>query len=281
MELIAKQPRLSVALIIIFLAFLPGCESHERPPAVPSLRAADTLIPSQIPDSSPTVAVPDDSSELQYFADVNPSLKQDEIVLAYLRKHVLRHPDDMRFIEIRDRRRRIAISHCDGGMIAFRDSLRSGNTYAITITSRTFDSARHRIGWERDHAEPKYRWVGWIDGRRFYGTDGTMPQDEFDSFIVTINGRDIDIPKGACSRFYNPNFCSYFGGGASVEAYESSDGRHLYIYMGASDGAGAYSIKWVFDHKRWLTYMVGLLDFSGNEMMDGLNTVGMTWSDVN
>lgn len=272
-----------VLLLITMLMAGTGCDNPDPSPKMDSSRTADsaaTAASSTTPDSSHDVAVEEDSSDLRYFADINPSLKQDPVVLAYLRKHVVERPEYMRFIEIREKRRSIAIRQCDETMIAFADTLASGNAYVIRITSKEFDSTAHRLGRESDKNNPDIRWVERIDGKSHYGTDGFPPNEEISSFLVTINGRDILIPKSAYDRFYNLNLCTHSRKYKYIEAYESSDGKHLYIYMEAGDGAGAYSVKMVFDHTRWITSMAERLDFSGNAVMDGLNEPGISQSDV-
>ncbi len=272
-----------IPLLVAMLMVGTGCDNPDPSPKKTPSGTADSAATAAgpvAPDSSQTVAVQEDSSDLRYFADINPSLKQDPVVLAYLRKHVVERPEYMRFIEIREKRRSIAVRQCDETMIDFADTLASGNSYSIRIDSRKFDSTRHRLGWNSDKNEPEIRWVERIDGRSYYGTDGFPPTSEIASFLVTINGRDIRIPKSAYDRFYNLSFCTHSRKYQYIEAYESSDGKHLYIYMEASDGAGAYSVKMVFDHTTWITSMAERLDFSGNAVMDGLNEPGISQSDV-
>jgi hypothetical protein len=130
-----------------------------------------------------------------------------------------------------------------GEFIRFHGTSKRGIAYDLHLTIIDFDSTRHRIRRERE-----YGFVEKIDGRRPYGVDGDMPDTEFGRFEITIDGKRLKIPRTAYSDLFQPRFYADF-----IEAFESRDGRRLYLQMSASDGAGAYTVTWAFDHERYLS----------------------------
>jgi len=67
------------------------------------------------------------------------------------------------------------------------------------------------------------------------------------SLTLTQNNIKVIIPKSAFDDLYEPDF-------SSVKVY--SDTNHFYIFMDNSDGAGAYTIIWIFkDNKYYGRYI--------------------------
>jgi len=78
--------------------------------------------------------------------------------------------------------------------------------------------------------------------------------------ICQWNGLDISIPDSTFSNLYEHNMCSDY---LAVEAYIFKI-KKLFIYVNTSDGAGEYSVKFVFDKEKYLIRIV-----TTNEMTNG------------
>ena len=83
-----------------------------------------------------------------------------------------------------------------------------------------------------------------IDGHQIWGTDGELPRTAITSLKVTINGSKIDIPKSAFYDLYEPRF-------SSITVYLGKNNT-IYVKMGNSDGAGAYTIIWIIKNGKYL-----------------------------
>ena len=69
----------------------------------------------------------------------------------------------------------------------------------VTITKQKFDKTKHKIT-KKEHD-------GWteliIDGKKIYGIeDDLLPDDHYKSITVTINGKNVSIPKSAYDDLY-------------------------------------------------------------------------------
>ncbi|MEM9820618.1 MAG: hypothetical protein AAF985_06080 [Bacteroidota bacterium] len=93
------------------------------------------------------------------------------------------------------------------------------------------------------------KWWSKIDGRRFFGTDGTIPKIEVEDVEVTISGKPIIIHQ----IFYADLFeCQN-----SFDIYRVED--TFFIHQWNSDGAGAYEIVWVIDEHGLQQRLVGTI----------------------
>lgn len=139
---------------------------------------------------------------------------------------------------------------CTRHEIVIAGRAKSANVYLVMIRSRPFLPDLHRISQTGPSS-----FFFMIDGEPIMGTDGSPPSREVGLFRVAVNGVDVRVPNDATRGLYEPNLCSYEGY-QYTWAQESHDGNHLYVYMVASDGAGAYCVKWVFSHHEYLGRIV-------------------------
>ena len=83
-----------------------------------------------------------------------------------------------------------------------------------------------------------------IDGKRFWGTDGEIPRTIISSVKLLNKGLPIDIPKNAFQDLYEPSLRTL-----SI----CFDGINtFYVRMDNSDGAGAYTVIWVFKNGKYI-----------------------------
>ncbi|KXK57914.1 MAG: hypothetical protein UZ07_CHB004000126 [Chlorobi bacterium OLB7] len=215
-------------------------QDHKTSP-LPDRPTATAVAPPTAATTKPVA----DSSQLPEAAVV----KQDPEFVEWLVNHALRHPRDARFIEIRDSTKQLRNYRKIPDGIEISDTLASGNRYVVRIIKKKFHPKQHRI--TRDSVG----WVTRIDGQTFWGTDGGLPRDEIKKIQVFINGRAIAIPNRAWKPYYEPSL--YIPDSTSsffyVSAYESRNEQYCYLYMLNSDGAGAYEVKFIFDHHQYIT----------------------------
>ena len=70
----------------------------------------------------------------------------------------------------------------------------------VTITKQKFDKTKHKITKKKHKEYSEYI----IDGKSAQGLDGDLflPEDHYKSITVTINGKNVSIPKSAYDDLY-------------------------------------------------------------------------------
>jgi hypothetical protein len=92
-------------------------------------------------------------------------------------------------------------------------------------------------------------WIGSIDGRHAWGTDGNMPMNQVSGIEASIDGQAISINRA----FYNDLFeCTN-----NFNVYKNGD--TYFVWQGNSDGAGYYELVWVFTKEGLKQRLVGSL----------------------
>ena len=100
-----------------------------------------------------------------------------------------------------------------------------------------------------------------IDNKPAYGIDGNQPLTEIKQFKIKWNEKSLSIPDSVFSNLLEIHLCLDY---LPIEAYITKNNKFLYLYAHASDGAGAYSVKFIFDSKGFVTRIVNT-----NECTDG------------
>lgn len=129
-----------------------------------------------------------------------------------------------------------------------------GNGLEIFINCEIFYPWLHGIACDLDSLE-QIRDLSEIDGKLFWGTDGTVPKTKVHSLKVSLDGVHVPIPESEVDGLYNPNFgcnrvfCYNF-------VYQSKDKKRIYIRMDNSDGAGFYQVIWIIQEGKYLTRVI-------------------------
>ncbi len=110
--------------------------------------------------------------------------------------------------------------------------------------------------------------VNLIDNIYSYGIDASMPTQEIKSLSVIWNNLKIVIPDSTFANLYQPHICFE---PISTQAFISENGKNIYLYICGSDGAGGYSVKFVFDQSKFVTRII-----TTNEMTDGFDYLDAT-----
>jgi len=174
----------------------------------------------------------------------------------------LSNTTDSIYILDRQKLEKVGGMTCNNNVVTFSYITQRKERIEITIEKRDFEPSKHKIYLfdTISTVANAYEVKNLIDNRYSYGIDGDMPKTEFKKISIKWSGLDISIPDSAFSNLYEPHLCSdHF----AVEAY-ISENKNLFLYVCASDGAGGYSVKFVFDKEKYLTRII-----TTNEMTNG------------
>ena len=119
----------------------------------------------------------------------------------------------------------------------------------VTITKQKFDKTKHKIT-KKEHD-------GWteliIDGKKMYGIeDELLPDDHYKSITVTINGKNVPIPKSAYDDLYEIGIWD-----TNNFAYYDKEDDVLYIIAHNGDGYLAYEVCWQIVKGEYKTRIIG------------------------
>ena len=111
----------------------------------------------------------------------------------------------------------------------------AGKGISVTLTKQPFDKTKHKITKKKHKEYSEYI----IDGKRVQGLDNDefLPKDHYKSITVTINGKNVPIPKSAYDDLYQ---IFYF----SSSVYYDKEAEALYILAHNSENASAYEVCW-------------------------------------
>lgn len=185
-------------------------------------------------------------------------------------------PKDTIYIQNRKKLEKIGGLKCNDTTATFNGTTKTGDRISISIRKNKFIASNHTL----DLADTVYKFIhnekrvdyliskDLIDGRRAFGIDGTYPKVELSEIKIKWNNQWLTIPDSAFHNLYETHLCPDH---LPVEAYVTKDNKFLYIYISASDGAGSYSVKLVFNRQKYLTRIV-----NRNEMTDGYDFLDAT-----
>lgn len=180
-------------------------------------------------------------------------------------------PTDSIYIEDRKQLEKVNGRKCDFNTVTFDYNSKAGDKIKIQIEEGIFDPSKHKLNladtvYKHIHGQRRVDYLevrNIVDGRYSYGIDATIPKSDIKSLTIEWNGQKLTIPDTAFSNLYQPHLCLDF---LDIESYLSKDNNNLYIYISGSDAAGSYSVKLIFDKKKYLARIVGT-----NEMTNGFD----------
>ena len=123
----------------------------------------------------------------------------------------------------------------------------AGKGIIVTLTKQPFDKTKHKITKKKhkDYEELI------IDGKRAQGAD-FIPEDHYKSIIVTINGKNVPIPKSAYDDLYE--VAMYTDNNA---VYYDKEEDTIYIIAHNGSGAFSYQVCWQIVKGEYKTRIVG------------------------
>ena len=120
----------------------------------------------------------------------------------------------------------------------------------VTITKQKFDKTKHKITKKKHKEYSEYI----IDGKSAQGLDGDLflPEDHYKSIIVTINGKNVSIPKSAYDDLYE--VAMYTDNNA---VYYDKEEDTIYIIAHNGSGAFSYEVCWQIVKGEYKTRIIG------------------------
>lgn len=211
---------------------------------------------------------------LTIFQNVFGQMKPDWQFRSEYMAHLLA-PKDTIYIEDRHHLEKFSVSSSNDSKAILNYTAKSGDKISINILTGKFEPSKHNlhindtvfksINNEKqvDHIVSK----DLIDGTRAYGIDGGFPLKEIKELKIKWNDKWLAIPDSAFKNLFEIH-------PTTIEAYISKDKTLIYLYISASDGAGSYSVKFVFDKKNYITRIVNTNECTnGFDFLDALPLV--------
>ncbi len=94
-----------------------------------------------------------------------------------------------------------------------------------------------------------YGYINKIDGRNFWGFDGSVPERQIHTIEIYYGQKRFQLPYVAHRDIYEPNLCfrrRLFGPvECHTRAFLSGDGKRIYIYMLNSRIPSLYEVCWI------------------------------------
>ena len=118
---------------------------------------------------------------------------------------------------------------------------------SVTLTRQLFDKTKHKITKKDQGGYEELI----IDGKRAQGAD-FIPEDHYKSIIVTINGKNVSIPKNAYDDLYQ--VAMYTENNA---VYYDKEEDTIYIIAHNGSGAYAYEVCWQIVKGEYKTRIIG------------------------
>ncbi len=106
---------------------------------------------------------------------------------------------------------------------------------------------------EKDHKVTQGEGQKIVDGHAVWGTDGELPTKSV-KLEVKLDGKAVALPADATQDLYQPNHDTL------VILTPSKAAAEAFVYMEASDGAGAYAVVWAFKDGKYTGRTVFGLD---------------------
>lgn len=96
-----------------------------------------------------------------------------------------------------------------------------------------------------------------------YGTDGNSFHVRLKQPLFKKDDQWIAMPEEEFNCFFEPDL-------KSIEAYASSDKKHIYIYMQGGIESKRYAVKWIIGAHKYITNIIGFDKNANFDFLDGL-----------
>jgi len=185
-------------------------------------------------------------------------------------------PKDTIFIQDRKTLEKVEGLKCNDSTVLFSYKSIKGDSLYIKVESKKFINSEHTVYLfdtaffyvNNEKRVSELIAKNLIDGKPAYGNVWDYPNMEIKSIKIRWGKVWLTIPDSAYHNLYETHLCLDY---LPVEAYITNNNKFLYLYMYASDGAGSYAVKLVFDRTKYFTRIVNT-----NECSDGYNFLDAT-----
>jgi len=128
----------------------------------------------------------------------------------------------------------------------------SSNVYAsgneicsIKITTGKFNAEKHEYTYWEDS-----KVITQIDGQDYSGSDGSLPETELRSIVITVGMHRYEVEQAAINNLYNlscaSNDCDYV-----------CEPTKPVVVLTGGDGAGSYAVYYYFNlHSMWVERII-------------------------
>jgi hypothetical protein len=86
------------------------------------------------------------------------------------------------------------------------------------------------------------KWLEQINGKAIWGTDGNIPNYQYNQIILSIGSDKINLP---CENLFEPNL-------ENTAVYFDEKKNTIYITALNGDGAGSYAVLWVIKNSKFI-----------------------------
>lgn len=122
-----------------------------------------------------------------------------------------------------------------------KNGIKLSNTkIEVIITEKQFSKENHELKYNKSYPTILDK----IDEKVIFGTDGTLPNREYNSISITIDSQKITLPKEALENLFEPNF-------ESTRANYDETTETLYLQSLNGDGAGGYAVMWLIEKGKY------------------------------
>lgn len=113
------------------------------------------------------------------------------------------------------------------------------DSLTIIVHSKLFYPKKHKLSYYKDAKGELEK----IDGIRIWGTDGNIPKKAISSVKIIKNTKTFLLPRAAFDDLYEPKL-------ANLSICTGPENT-LYLRMDNSDGAGYYTVIWIFKDNKY------------------------------
>jgi hypothetical protein len=127
----------------------------------------------------------------------------------------------------------------------------TGYGYSIEIKTKIFNVSQHKISYANGDNQ-----ISLLDGhKKIWGTDQITPLSEYEYLKISLNNRDIIIPRKYFGDLFNPDL-------KRTNVYYDSTTKIVYIAGANGDGAGSYSFVMVIKSGKLIKRFVVLSEYA-------------------
>lgn len=112
----------------------------------------------------------------------------------------------------------------------------------LIVTKTKFNPKKNKLQYnKRDNSKNEMSYLEKINGKEIWGTDGNIPESQYNQFTLTLGKEKINLPV---DNLYQPTI-------NSTTVNIDKKNKIIYISASNSDGAGGYEVLWIIEKNRF------------------------------
>ncbi|MGB1247470.1 MAG: hypothetical protein ACPG4Z_01200 [Chitinophagales bacterium] len=189
------------------------------------------------------------STETEELSEIieDASVYPEQDFLDYIEENALEKPEYVKFFSNRDSLFAIPKIMCNESQSTF-ETIYNNDTISINVKQDTFIIEEHTI------TKDTLNYTQLVDGFPQYGATYLPPKYNLTEIKISVNGKNLKIPRETYSIYYDTQFCKSYFFSRAIESYISGDFIYMYIYGG--NGADAYYSKLIFSKEEYVTSII-------------------------